>query len=118
MPTEIKGLKTITDNKFHKGYRKYKINYHLQKDQDAQGKLSSSACAFCTHLPDLQSFEDGVLQKDHTKNQKNLVNHTHKKNNTKNVYGGHKLVFIFSITEKAYFILNLNHVGMSNTMLM
>lgn len=45
------------------------MNYHLQKDQDAQGKLSSSACAFCTHLPDPQSFEGGVLQKDHTKNK-------------------------------------------------
>lgn len=52
-------------------------------DQDAQGKLSSSACAFCTHLPDLQSFEDGVLQKDHTKNRKNLVSHICTKNNTK-----------------------------------
>lgn len=86
MPTEIKGLKTIKDNKFHKGYRKVKINYHLQKGQDAQGKLSSSACAFCTHLPDLQSFEDGVLQKDHTKNRKKLVSHICMKNNMRSVW--------------------------------
>lgn len=85
MPTEIKGLKTIKDNKFQRGDRKVKMNYHLQKDRDAQGKLSSSACAFCTHLPDLQSFEDGVLQKDHTTNQKQLVSHPCVKNNRKHL---------------------------------
>lgn len=63
------------------------MNYHLQKDQDAQGKLSSSACAFCTHLPDPQSFEGGVLQKDHTKNkQKKLLSYRCKKNNMKSVW--------------------------------
>lgn len=49
---------------------KVKISYHLQKDQDVQGKLSSSACDFCIHPPDQQSFVDDVQQKDHTKKPK------------------------------------------------
>lgn len=39
-------------------------------DQDAPGKLSSSACGFCTHLPDRQSSVDDAQQMDHTGREK------------------------------------------------
>ena len=55
-------------------------NYHLQKDQDALGKLSWSACAFCIHLPDLQSLEVGAQQMDHTEKRYVSLN-THLLNN-------------------------------------
>jgi hypothetical protein len=52
-------------------------NYHLQKDQDALGKLSWSAYAFCIHLPDRQSLEDDAQQMDHTKKKGTSHFNTH-----------------------------------------